>query len=455
MNFDKHIGFYPSDWLLEKIGYFGDFYSGGTPSTTVEKYWHGDIIWLVPSDLSDLSNSCLYVDNSEMQLSLDGFAACSTKLLPKGTVCLSSRATIGEVTIAAKSLCTNQGFINVVTNDKLNNIYFLYWIKQNKNYIKRFSAGTTFLEISRRTFKRLTIAVPESEEQKAISGLLFKVDEAIAAVENSIKAAERLKKSLMQNLLTGKLKPDGNRRNNEELMITKYGMACKSWKYCQIKDLIKEGYILQVQDGNHGEVHPTKDDFVNDGIPFVMASDIASGFVDTEHCKKIPITIADKLRIGFAKDGDVLLSHKASIGYTCIAKDVNPYFVLTPQVTYYRCDSSKLMPEYLLYFFQQYNFQNILEGNAKQSTRNYIGITNQKKLWIYLPETVEEQAQVIKPLAKIDSCLKIKRSKIVALKNLKKSLMQNLLTGKKRINLSRFEALLKEMNTKTDAADVL
>lgn len=336
--------------------------------------------------------------------------------------------------------------INKVEADSKYIRYFLI-SEAGQRYLEAicYTGSTNQIELSKRYLSKFDIPCAPFVEQRAIAGILSKVDEAIEAVGNSIQAAERLKKSLMQNLLTGKLKSDGTWRNEDELMITKYGVAFKDWKYCQIRDLIKENYILEIQDGNHGELHPTSKDFEKEGIPFVMASDISNGYVDIDKCKRIPNNLAESLRIGFAKNRDVLLSHKASIGYTCIVEGAEPYFMLTPQVTYYRCNPSKLLPEYLLYFIQQYNFQNILEGFAKQSTRNYIGITNQKKMWIYLPESLEEQALLVKPLISADSKLKTQRSKIKSLNILKKSLMQNLITGKIRVDVDKINDLLEEV----------
>ncbi|MCF7923376.1 MAG: restriction endonuclease subunit S [Candidatus Marinimicrobia bacterium] len=445
-SFDDRIGYFPTDWNLKQLKDSGDFVSGSTPSSTNENYWGGDITWLVPSDLTALSGSTNYIYDSESKITIDGFNSCSTNMLPAGSLCLSSRATIGEAVIAGVELCTNQGFINIVPNEEHYALYLLYWVKNNKQYISRYAAGTTFLEIGRRTFKNLKIALPkELPEQKAIAGTLSKVDEAIEAVENSIKAAERLKKSLMQNLLTGKLKPDGAWRSEDEMLMTKYGYAPKDWKYCQIKDLIKEGYIEGVQDGNHGESHPVAAEFVNEGIPFVMASDISNGFIDVDNCKKLTRERADKLRIGFAKNGDVLLSHKASVGYTCIVNEAEPYVMLTPQVTYYRVAPDKLIPQYLKLFFQTYPFQCIMEGLAKQSTRNYIGITNQKKMWIYLPDNTDEQHEVVAEVIQVDDQVLNKKLKIQSLKKLKKSLMQHLLTGKVRVDVEKINKLLEEV----------
>jgi type I restriction enzyme S subunit len=118
--------------------------------------------------------------------------------------------------------------------------------------------------------------------------------------------------------------------------------------------------------------------------------------------------------------------------------------MLTPQVTLYRVDKQKLIPEYLLYFFQLYTFQIILEGNAKQSTRNYIGITNQKKMWIYLPDAIEEQKELVAPIIKVDKEVIGKQIKIKTLQRLKKSLMQNLLTGKVRVDLEAINKIISE-----------
>ena len=334
----------------------------------------------------------------------------------------------------------------ILSNFKID-VYFLYhYLGEKLRFrIHREKQDGATPYITKGALAKFKVKYPENPaEQTAIATILSKVDEAIEATQNSIKAAEKLKNSLMQNLLTGKLKPDGTLRTDDELQITKYGYAFKDWKYCKINDLIKEGYITKVQDGNHGESHPVAAEFVEAGIPFVMASDISKGYVDTDNCKKITKTRADKLRIGFSYKDDVLISHKASVGYTCIVEKAEPYIMLTPQVTLYRVDKQKLIPEYLLYFFQLYTFQIILEGNAKQSTRNYIGITNQKKMWIYLPDAIEEQKELVAPIIKVDKEVIGKQIKIKTLQRLKKSLMQNLLTGKVRVDLEAINKIISE-----------
>lgn len=156
-----------------------------------------------------------------------------------------------------------------------------------------------------------------------------------------------------------------------------------------VRQLVDDGVIERPLDGNHGELHPKTSDFVGSGIPFIMASDLKRGQVDLEHCSFISAELAQTLRKGFARTGDVLLSHKATMGRTAIVGALQtPFIVLTPQVTYYRVrDQRQLDRRYLLYYFQSPHFQDLFLSWADAgSTRSYLGITAQLDLPIKVPE---------------------------------------------------------------------
>ena len=85
----------------------------------------------------------------------------------------------------------------------------------------------------------------------------------------------------------------------------------KPWAKYTVQNLIDKGFIDPPMDGNHGEIHPKVSDYVASGVPFVMANNIADGFVDLSQCAFITEKQAKSLRKGFAKPNDVLLTHKA------------------------------------------------------------------------------------------------------------------------------------------------
>ncbi len=109
------------------------------------------------------------------------------------------------------------------------------------------------------------------------------------------------------------------------------GYIPTDWKDYLIEDLVADNILYKPMDGNHGNIHPTSEDFVDKGIPFVMANNIKNGIVDLKKCHFIPKEIADNLQKGFSKNGDILLTHKGSVGNVAIVKDiVTDYIMLTP-----------------------------------------------------------------------------------------------------------------------------
>ncbi|MBR6415850.1 MAG: restriction endonuclease subunit S [Bacteroidales bacterium] len=141
-------------------------------------------------------------------------------------------------------------------------------------------------------------------------------------------------------------------------------------------------------DGNHGSKHPTADEYVASGIPFLLANNITEGGVDLKHCSFITKERASRLDKGFAHNGDVLLTHKGTVGRTAILKCPDYDFVmLTPQVTYYR-PLKGLSAEYLKAFFESQSFQEeIMSIASSGATRAYIGITEQRKLHLLIPDS--------------------------------------------------------------------
>jgi type I restriction enzyme, S subunit len=183
------------------------------------------------------------------------------------------------------------------------------------------------------------------------------------------------------------------------------------WRTATVQQLVDEGVLERPIDGNHGEIHPKTSDFVEHGIPFVMASDLVDGRVDTTHCAFISEEHARSLRKGFALPGDVLISHKATMGRTAIVDRLDvPYLMLTPQVTYYRVkDPSRLVGRYLKLYFDSPDFQALFETwGQKGSTRAYLGITAQLDLPIALPPP-DEQRAIAHILGTLDDKIELNR----------------------------------------------
>lgn len=176
------------------------------------------------------------------------------------------------------------------------------------------------------------------------------------------------------------------------------------WPEYTVQQLVDDKIMAKPKDGNHGSIHPKSSDYVDSGVPFIMATDMIENGVDFNNCKYITEEMAASLRKGFAEPGDVLLSHKATIGRTSILQDHSfSTVVLTPQVTYYRVlDEENLNNKYLHYYFKSEKFQSLFNSWAGGgSTRAYLGITDQRKLPITVPP-IDIQRDIARVLGDLD-----------------------------------------------------
>ncbi len=171
------------------------------------------------------------------------------------------------------------------------------------------------------------------------------------------------------------------------------------YREASVAELEESHAIVEIQDGNHGEKHPTAADYVDEGIPFIMANDLSLGVVDIQRCHFITEDTARRLRIGFSITGDVLLTHKGTLGNVAVVEEADPFIMLTPQVTYYRTDGKLLHNRYLSYAFRDPSFQARMRASGGQGTRPYIGIRAQRRLRITFPELAIQQriAEVLSP----------------------------------------------------------
>ncbi len=266
-----------------------------------------------------------------------------------------------------------------------------------------------------------TIEIPYTsyEEQCKIGDYVESLDHLITLHQRKCEETKTLKKYMLQKMFS---------QNGTNVPEIRFDGFTDAWEQRKVKWLIDESVIETPMDGNHGEKHPTANEYVDNGIPFLMASDIHNGEADIDHCKCITRERAEKLDKGFAKNGDVLITHKATIGETAILQGLKEeYAVLTPQVTYYRIRNEKqLNREYLYAFFNSEDFQNDLKTKAAQSTRPYIGISAQQNLVIDLPQNEKEQKQIGEFFWNLDHLITLHQRKCDELVKIKKYMLQNM-----------------------------
>lgn len=189
--------FTPKDkWLKLSIGDVAHVIGGGTPDTNIEDYWNGNIQWFTPSEIGKEK----YVTGSERTLTQKGLDNSSAKLLPPNTILLSTRATIGECSIAKQECCTNQGFQSLIATTVTPE--FLYYLIQTKRRdLLSKASGSTFAEISANEVRRIHICIPATAtEQEIIVRPLSAYDEKIETEYKMLHLFKMQKQYLLSHI---------------------------------------------------------------------------------------------------------------------------------------------------------------------------------------------------------------------------------------------------------------
>ena len=173
---------------------------GGTPSRSQPTYWNGDVPWATPTDVTGLKGRV--ISETASTITDEGLANSSSVLLPPRSLLMTTRATIGACAVNQVSMATNQGFQSLVPKEGARVEFLYYLIQHHKRRLERLAAGSTFLEVSKRTIRDFRVVVPPLPEQRKIAAILSSVDDVIEKTQSVIDQVQVVKRGLMQELLT-------------------------------------------------------------------------------------------------------------------------------------------------------------------------------------------------------------------------------------------------------------
>ena len=182
----------------------GTVIGGATPSKKRSEYYCSNGIgWITPRDLSNTSDK--FIAHGADDITDEGYASCSAKLLPKGSVLFSSRAPIDYIAIATDAVATNQGFKSIVPKEEIGTAFVYCFLVRNKQRIADMGAGTTFPEVSGKMMKSVELAVPEQTlcaEFDFFAGPILKQQEALERENRELAA---LRDTLLPKLMSGEI----------------------------------------------------------------------------------------------------------------------------------------------------------------------------------------------------------------------------------------------------------
>lgn len=286
---------------------------GGTPDTTVPSLWNGDIQWFTPTEVGHQK----YVSKSARTITQLGLQKSSAKKLPAGSILLSSRATIGECSIAQRECTTNQGFQNLIPKNDTNNEFLYYLAQTKKHHFIKYASGSTFLEISNSEIRKTKCTVPGTEEQTQIAAFLSALDDRISVQNKIISKYETLIKGIYHDFFS---KP------------ADYAI--------KIKDLIIKGKA-------GGTPSSTVAQYYNGDIPFLSISDMTKQGKYVSYTEKhISKSGIENSSAWIVPSNSLIFSMYASVGLVCI----NTVPLATSQAMFSMVLKDCRMIEYIYYY---------------------------------------------------------------------------------------------------------
>ena len=188
---------FEDEWKTNALQEISKIVGGGTPDTNKADYWNGDINWYSPTEIGKKP----FAYSSNKKISKIGLKKSSAKLLPANkTVLFTSRAGIGDMAILKTPAATNQGFQSLELKDNVYPYFVYSYGFEIKRKAKKLASGSTFLEISNKDMKRITLEFPNVKEQQKIGNLLSKIDRLIELENKKFSNLKLVKKSLLQNM---------------------------------------------------------------------------------------------------------------------------------------------------------------------------------------------------------------------------------------------------------------
>ena len=325
----------PENWCWTRLGKITNIVGGGTPSSSKKEYYdNGTIPWLSPADLSGYSD--IYISRGQKNITELGLSKSSARLMPKDTVLLSSRAPIGYVAIASKSISTNQGFKNFLPSDAFYSRFLYWYLKSSKSLLESYASGTTFLELSGSKASMVEFPLPPLPEQKRIvhriESLFAKLDEAKEKIQQVLDGAEMRKAAILHKAFTGELTKNWRKEN---------GISEDSW----VEYTLQSVCTMKITDGTHKT--PTYSDKEN-GVVFLSAKDITSGEINWENTKYITSELHKELYSRLAPQiNDILLAKNGTTGVAALVKE-DKVFDIYVTLALLRPNVEIVIPEYLL-----------------------------------------------------------------------------------------------------------
>lgn len=398
---------FKDNWKDKKLKQFSEITAGGTPSTTKNEYWGGEIPWMNSGELN-----LKQIFSVQGRITELGLQKSSTKLIPKYSILIGLAGqgkTRGTSAINHIELCTNQSIASILPNEKFNSFFLYYNLDYRYNELRRLSSGDGGrggLNLS--LLKNLVFNLPSLQEQTKIADFLGSVDKQLDILNQKKEKLNLYKKGVMQQLFAQQICfKDDNGNNFPE------------WE---------EKTLGEVANSFNGLTGKTAKDF-GEGKKYIQYKQIFDKpYIDTNDCGLV--NIQDDEKQNQCKIGDVFFTvsseTKEEIAMSSVIENsINIPLYLNSFCFGVRFNDNVLIPKFSRFYFRNESFRKSVIVLAQGSTRFNLSKVNFMKLTITIP-SLEEQTKIANFLSAIDNQIEAVENQITKTETYKKGLLQQM-----------------------------
>ena len=388
---------FTDDWEQRKLGDLAEIVGGGTPSTSKDEYWDGEIDWYAPAEIANQ----IYVESSERKITSEGLNNSSAKMLPVGTVLFTSRAGIGKMAILRKEACTNQGFQSIVPHVNELDSYFIFSRSEElKRYGETVGAGSTFVEVSGKQMSAMPLMMPPTiDEQRKIGEYFSSLDNLITLHQRELDSLKKLKKSLLQKMFP---------KNGEKIPELRFPEFTGDWEQRKLGDITDSFSGGTPKVGN--------EEYYGGEIPFIRSAEINSSTTELYITKKG----LDNSSAKMVSKGTILYALYGATSGECGISQIDgainqAILAIKPKCGY--------VPYFISTWLRRSKFSIVstfLQGGQGNLSGEIV-----KNLSLMLP-CQNEQKKIGELFKKLDSTITLHQRELDTLKKLKKGLLQNM-----------------------------
>lgn len=398
--------------------------SGGTPTTSRSEFYGGDIPFVAIEDMTACNR---YLASTEKTLTPDGLASSNAWLVPEGSLLYSIYATLGVPRITLVPVATNQAILAMIARANLIDRDFLYyWFEHARDSIINSNCSqTTQKNLSATIVKTFMVKHPaDVAEQTKIAEVLSTVDRAIEQTEALIAKQQRVKTGLMQDLLTRGIDEHGNLRSEQthQFKDSPLGRIPMEWESAPLAVFVPSAeYGISTSLGDSG-------------YPVLRMNNLLNGEAELSDLKFTDAPVPEHL---WLRNGDVLFNRTNSwehVGRTGIWRGQIESATFASYLVRLNPDPDKLLPEMLNYWLNWERTQIAMRRQATPAVQQVnINPTNLRSIPAAFPRDLDEQTAITVRIAAVRKVLDAYREHLYKLTSMKAGLMQDLLTGERRV----------------------